>query len=47
MSLRPFALERYFAGREFSTRRLLGSSDPETWKPLGDRIRYRFARRLV
>lgn len=30
MSLRPFALERYFAEHEFSARYLLGSSDPET-----------------
>lgn len=29
MSLRPFALERYFARHEFSARHLLGSSDPE------------------
>lgn len=29
MSLRPFALERYFARHEFSARYLLGSSDPE------------------
>ncbi len=30
MSLRPFALERYFARHEFSARYLLGSSDPES-----------------
>ncbi|MEN9800797.1 MAG: hypothetical protein RL653_4494 [Pseudomonadota bacterium] len=30
MSLRPFALERYFAQHEFSARYLLGSSDPES-----------------
>lgn len=30
MSLRPFALERYFARHEFTTRYLLGSSDPES-----------------
>jgi aspartate/methionine/tyrosine aminotransferase len=30
MALRPFALERYFARHEFSTRYLLGSSDPES-----------------
>jgi aspartate/methionine/tyrosine aminotransferase len=30
MNLRPFALERYFARHEFSARRLLGSSDPES-----------------
>lgn len=29
MSIRPFALERYFARHEFSARYLLGSSDPE------------------
>ncbi|MDP2876421.1 MAG: aminotransferase class I/II-fold pyridoxal phosphate-dependent enzyme, partial [Holophaga sp.] len=29
MSLRPFALERYFARHEFSAKHLLGSSDPE------------------
>ncbi len=29
MTLRPFALERYFARHEFSARHLLGSSDPE------------------
>ncbi|MBV9719438.1 MAG: aminotransferase class I/II-fold pyridoxal phosphate-dependent enzyme [Candidatus Eremiobacteraeota bacterium] len=33
--LRPFALERYFARYEFSTRYLLSSSDSETM-PLGD-----------
>lgn len=30
VNLRPFALERYFAHYEFTTRFLLGSSDPET-----------------
>jgi aspartate/methionine/tyrosine aminotransferase len=30
MTVRPFALERYFARHEFSARRLLGSSDPES-----------------
>ncbi len=30
MSLRPFALERYFARHEFSAKYLLGSSDPES-----------------
>lgn len=30
MTLRPFALERYFARHEFSARYLLGSSDPES-----------------
>lgn len=30
MDLQPFALERYFAGHEFSTRYLLCSSDPES-----------------
>jgi hypothetical protein len=30
VDLRPFALERYFAQYEFTTRFLLGSSDPET-----------------
>lgn len=30
MDLRPFALERYFAGHEFTTRFLLCSSDPES-----------------
>lgn len=29
MTLRPFALERYFARHEFSARYMLGSSDPE------------------
>lgn len=44
MSLRPFALERYFARHEFSARHLLGSSDPEamsvadllTFEPLAE-----------
>ncbi|MCX7023148.1 MAG: aminotransferase class I/II-fold pyridoxal phosphate-dependent enzyme [Spirochaetes bacterium] len=30
MSMRPFALERYFSRYEFSARYLLGSSDPES-----------------
>ena len=30
MRIRPFALERYFARHEFTARRLLGSSDPES-----------------
>ena len=30
MNLQPFALERYFAGHEFTTRFLLCSSDPES-----------------
>ncbi len=30
MNIRPFALERYFAAHEFSTRYLLCSSDPES-----------------
>jgi aspartate/methionine/tyrosine aminotransferase len=30
VNLQPFALERYFARYEFTTRYLLGSSDPET-----------------
>ncbi len=30
MRIRPFALERYFARYEFCTRRLLGSSDPQS-----------------
>jgi aspartate/methionine/tyrosine aminotransferase len=29
MRIQPFSLERYFARHEFSSRRLLGSSDPE------------------
>ena len=32
MELRPFALERFFAKHEFSTRFLLCSSDPESWR---------------
>ncbi|MEN9799602.1 MAG: hypothetical protein RL653_3299 [Pseudomonadota bacterium] len=35
MSLRPFALERYFAQHEFSARYLLGSSDPESMTVAG------------